>query len=99
MYPLVLILAVAIVKKDKSVADYVLPLASLGGLVALYQFFLTMGWIPDTLARCSLSGISCTTKYVEWLGFINIPFMSFAAFVFVIFCMVIYIKENKGRQV
>ena len=97
MYPLVLIIAVAIVKKDQKVADYVLPLAALGGLVALYQFFLTQGWVSDTLARCSLSGISCTTRYVEWLGFINIPFMSLVSFVFIAFCMLIYIKENKGR--
>ncbi|MHB8871801.1 MAG: disulfide oxidoreductase [Candidatus Doudnabacteria bacterium] len=97
MYPLVLIIAIAIVKKDRNIADYVLPFTAIGGLIAFYQFLLTKGAIPDTLARCSLSGISCTTKYVEWLGFINIPFMSFVAFGFIAFSVVIYIKENKGR--
>ncbi len=40
MYPLVLIIAVGILRKDKSLPFYVLPLSILGGGIAFYQYLL-----------------------------------------------------------
>lgn len=93
MYPLVIILPIGIFQKDKNLPFYVIPLATIGGLVALYQNLLSWGVISETLSPCSI-GVSCLTKYVEYFGFITIPFLSLLSFVVILSCMVIYKKLN-----
>ncbi|MDO8498908.1 MAG: disulfide oxidoreductase [bacterium] len=93
MYPLVLILPIGIFKKDRNLPDYVIPLASLGGLVALYQNLLSWKVISETLAPCAI-GVSCLTKYVNYFGFITIPLLSLLSFVVIISCMVVYKRLN-----
>ncbi len=87
MYPLVLIIAVGILRKDKGLPFYVLPLSILGMGVALYQYLLQRGILPNSIAPCTL-GVSCTTKYVEYFGFVTIPFLSLMAFGVITACMV-----------
>ncbi len=97
MYPLVFILGIAILKKDAKVYRYALPLAVIGWLIAAYHNLLYWKIIPDSLAPC-VTGVSCTTKYIEWFGFVTIPFLSFLAFTAVILLMYRYKKnfyENK----
>ncbi|KKW11337.1 MAG: putative disulfide formation protein [Microgenomates group bacterium GW2011_GWC1_49_7] len=72
MYPLVLILGVGIVKKDKYLPFYVLPLSILGTVVAFYHYLLQRGVIPDSVAPCSF-GISCTSRYIEYFGLTGDP--------------------------
>jgi disulfide bond formation protein DsbB len=97
MYPLVLIIPIGIVKKDKYLPLYVLPLAVLGWAVAFWHNLLYYGIVPESSVPC-LAGISCTTKLVEWLGFITIPLLSLAAFSTIIACMAVvknYGSKNK----
>ena len=83
LYPIVFISFIALVRKDIAARVYVLPLAIAGFLIALYQNFLIWGLIPESLKPC-VEGVSCTTKYIEWFGFITIPFLSLVAFGFII---------------
>src|SRR3989344_142120 len=54
MFPIAIILAVAIIRKDKNVAYYVLPLSILGALVAFYQYLLQMTALKQVnLISCS----------------------------------------------
>ena len=94
MYPLIAILTVGIILKDKNLPLYVLPLSIFGSIVAFYQTLLNWGVVPERLAPCQL-GISCTTKYINWFGFITIPLLSFTAFILIIFAMIIYVKGNR----
>ncbi|MBI3633594.1 MAG: disulfide bond formation protein B [Candidatus Vogelbacteria bacterium] len=96
MYPLVLIIPVAILNRDEKGHSYVLPLSILGGCVAFYHYLLYIKIIPDTLAPCS-TGVSCTTRLVEWFGFINIPLLSFIAFVVITLLMIIYSKTKENE--
>ena len=89
MYPLVLILAVGILRKDKSVYVYALPLSAIGSLIALYHSLLYWKIIPESAAPCT-AGISCTTKFIEWFGFVTIPFLSFAGFLLITGCMGVF---------
>ena len=88
MFPLFITLIVGILTKDKNTHLFVLPPAIFGWLVALYHCLLYYKIIPDTLAPCS-TGVSCTTKFVEYFGFITIPLLAFTAFTVIITCMVI----------
>lgn len=89
MYPLVPIFLVGILKKDKNLPFYVLPLAIFGGLVALYQVLLQAGFIPESATPCTF-GVSCTTRYLNLLGFIDFPFLSLLSFVFIIGFVLLY---------
>lgn len=83
MYPLVLLLPVGILTKDKKVGQYALPLALIGLGVAIYHCLLYYQLIPESLAPC-IQGISCTTKYIEWFGFVTIPLLSLVSFLSII---------------
>jgi disulfide bond formation protein DsbB len=88
IYPLVLIFGVGLFSFDAGVVKYSLPLAIAGLLVALYHTLLYWGIIPKSIQPCS-EGVPCTEKYIELLGFLSIPFMSFLAFTVIIALLVI----------
>lgn len=93
MYPLVAIIAVGIIHRDKNVSAYVLPLSIFGLGVALYQNFLIWGVISETVAPCTL-GVSCVTQTFMVLNFITIPLLSLIAFVVITILMAIHWKLN-----
>lgn len=79
MYPLVVVLSVGILLKDAKAALYALPLAVAGLGAAIYHNLLYYHLIPESITPCT-TGISCTTRQLEWLGFITIPLLSLVAF-------------------
>ena len=91
LFPLTIIIAIGIYRKDKHLYQYVLPLSILGAGFAFYHVLLQNGIIPETLLPC-VSGVSCTVKYVSYLGFITIPLLSLVAFLVIIVSMLIYRK-------
>lgn len=97
MYPLVAILPVGIIKNDKNLPLYVLPLSITGMIIAIYHNLLYYKILPESIAPCR-AGVSCTTKLIEWFGFVTIPLMSLAAFTFITLCMILYWKVNKKRK-
>ncbi len=99
MYPLVVILAVGILRNDKkNLPYYVLPLSSIGWLIAFYQVLLQAKILPERIAPCT-TGVSCTTVYGLWLGFITIPILSLAAFTLITLCMIIALKYQRTNNI
>lgn len=93
MYPLPIIFGIGIYRKDRDVDLYAWPLAIIGWLVALYHTLLQWSIIPDSIAPCQ-AGISCTTKQINYFGFMTIPFMSLMAFSGILIGLYIY-KRGK----
>ncbi len=93
MYPLVFILGVGIYYKEKAIHRYVLPLSIIGTVIAFYHNLLYYKILPESAAPCLL-GVSCTTKFIEWFGFITIPFLSFAAFAMITIGMIWYSRQK-----
>jgi len=89
MYPLVAIFFVGLVKRDKDVHYYAYPLAIIGWLIAAYHNLLYYNIIPESNAPC-VAGVSCTTKFFEWFGFITIPFLSLAGFSLILIALYCY---------
>ena len=89
MYPLVVILAVGILVGDRRLRLYVLPLSVPGLAVAAYHNLLYFRIISEGVTQCAL-GVSCTARYFAFLGFIDIPLMSFTAFAVVTVAMLLY---------
>ena len=96
MYPLVVILAIGLWKKDKNLPFFVLPLSIAGTIVAIYHNLLYYGIIPESIAPCTL-GISCSTKQVEWFGFITIPMLSLFSFLTISILMLFYRKQTVDK--
>lgn len=84
LYPIVLLAGIAIWHDDRKVAyRYLLPLASIGLLISVYQNLLYYKILPETIQPCTF-GISCTAKLIEWGGFITIPLLALIAFVVIV---------------
>ncbi|MDD3324890.1 MAG: disulfide oxidoreductase [Sulfurospirillaceae bacterium] len=79
MYPLVVIFLVALISPDRSVIKYSFPLVFLGIFLAGYQNLLHYGIIPESAQPCT-QGVSCTSIYINWFGFLTIPMLSLIAF-------------------
>ena len=94
MYPIVAISAVSILKKDKNLPFFVLPLSLIGTVIAFYHNLLYYKIIPESLNPCTL-GISCTSKQIEVFGFITIPFMSLSAFIVIDLLAIFYLRLQK----
>ncbi len=86
MFPLALILGVAAFVGDGGVRRYALPLALLGGAVALWHSGLYAGLLPEAVAPCTREGPSCTDAAMTVLG-LPIPYLSLAAFAGISFCL------------
>ena len=94
MYPLVLIIGVGIVSRDARMKSYALPICLIGLAISIYHNLLYYGILPESIAPCA-EGISCTSRQIEWFGFITIPLLALAAFVSLAVCLLFYkSKEN-----
>lgn len=97
LYPLVAIFAIGIYFNDRHVTRYAWPLAIVGFVIGAYHNLLYSGIIPERLAPCTL-GVSCTTKFFEWGGFITIPFLSLMGFVVIIVALALYDRSWKHES-
>lgn len=97
MYPLFFIFSIGYIKKDANCCIYSTPLI-LGGLgFAIYHNLLYYGIIPKSITACTL-GVSCTSKQIEWLGFITIPLLSLVAFSILTGLTIYYLKKGKQYE-
>ncbi len=97
MYPLVVIIGIGIVMRDGRVKNYALPVCLIGLAISIYHNLLYYGIIPESITPCT-QGISCTSRQIEWLGFITIPLMALTAFVGVALCLLFYKSEGEREK-
>jgi disulfide bond formation protein DsbB len=98
LYPLVVLLPIGIFLRDRRLAYYTLPLAALGLAVALYHNLLYYGVISEDLAPCT-QGVPCTSRQIDWFGFVGIPLLGLGAFVFILVSLVLHERtERKGSD-
>ncbi len=78
MYPLVVILGIAAVRRDTGIRVYGMALAAIGAALATYH--VALEWIPalDTGA-CGL-GPSCSVIWFRVFGFVSLPTLALIAF-------------------
>ena len=96
MYPLVLLLFIALIKKDFVILPYALSLAAVGWVIAFYHNLLHWGVVSEDLSPC-VQGVPCSTVYINWLGFITIPLLSLLGFS-IILAIVSMAQINLSRE-
>lgn len=89
MYPQVVLLGIGIMREDRNIAWYSLPLSLIGIPLATYHTALQYGWIPEIAAACR-SGISCADATLALWGFVTIPLMALVGFIVVSASLYLY---------
>lgn len=94
MYPLSLMLGIATFQNDLSIRIYVLPMAIIGWSISLFHYLEQK--VPGLAAiKPCANGVPCSAEYINWLGFITIPFLAFVAFTLIIIFMLFIKNPNK----
>jgi len=96
MYPLVLILGIATVRKDYKMAIYVLPMTLLGLCISIYHYLLEKtDWVQSSAKVCGI--VPCDAAHFNWFGFITIPFMAGTASLLISILMIGIIRANRSH--
>ncbi|MBI5404802.1 MAG: disulfide bond formation protein B [Candidatus Kerfeldbacteria bacterium] len=96
MYPLVAILAVALVRKERLIAPYVMVLTAIGAVIAGYHYSLQLGVSP--LVPCSAAIGSCAAKQTMTYGYITIPVMAATGFILIFEAMVVLWQDRRATS-
>jgi len=96
MYPQVIILGIALFKRQKPAALYGIVLSAIGSLFSAYHYYIQV--LSPRLAPCSVNDpVSCTEKAVIHYGYITIPLMCLTAFILIIlFLAGVYRRQNEN---
>lgn len=87
IYPMAVILLVAAVRRDLPSRWFLLPQLFIGAAIAGYHTQLQA--FPDHGSPFCSTTEPCTTRFVWEFGFVSLPFMALAAFVFLIIMVAI----------
>ena len=97
MYPLVFLFSINLLLPDDKIFKYAFPLACIGWLISIYHNLLMFKIIPEKLSPC-IQGVPCSVDYINWLGFITIPLLSFFAYTSILVLLIYLKKENKNAK-
>ncbi len=95
LYPQLIILWMALLKRDNNIAPYSIALSAFGASIALYHYLLQLGVAPSIGCVAQGYSISCSQKFVMEFGYITLPLMSLTAFLLILgFMLVPKIKNG-----
>ncbi|MDG2114867.1 MAG: disulfide bond formation protein B [Actinomycetota bacterium] len=75
MYPLALILVIALISRDRGVRKYAVPLAAVGLALSTWHYLLQNFPSLEDASACNILN-PCTVKYTWKFGFVSIPYMA-----------------------
>jgi disulfide bond formation protein DsbB/mono/diheme cytochrome c family protein len=96
MYPLAGILAIGMLRRDENLPYYILPFSLAGQGLSTYHYLLEKTQIFGAPTAC-LSGVPCTVAWINWYGFITIPFLAMSAFFIITVMSLIAITAGEPR--
>ncbi|QBI19286.1 disulfide bond formation protein B [Egibacter rhizosphaerae] len=94
MYPLVILLGVAAVRRDAGVRWYAWPLTGIGAVIAIAHYLLE--WLPAEGTVVCEAGGGCGVADFRVFGFVSLPFMALAGFAAV--AALVYVAVDRDRQ-
>lgn len=97
MYPIVLISGIAIFQKNVNIALTTAVFSVIGGSISLYHYGLQkISILSDNAPACG--NVSCTGQYINYLGFITIPFLALTAFLIILITSLFMLKWQKESE-
>ncbi|GAA0818464.1 disulfide oxidoreductase [Colwellia asteriadis] len=98
LYPLVIVMPLALFPYDVKIIRYISGLVTFGWLVALYHVLLVAGIIPKSAQPC-VQGIPCSETHINLLGFLNIPLMSLLTFTLIgLLLFIAYLQSSRNNH-
>jgi disulfide bond formation protein DsbB len=97
MYPLVFLFLINLLFPDEKIFKYTFPIAFIGWGISIYHNLLMFKIIPEKLSPC-IQGVPCSVDYINWLGFITIPLLSFFAYTIILILLIALKKESKNAK-
>ncbi|CAH0344235.1 disulfide oxidoreductase [Bacillus sp. CECT 9360] len=95
MYPFTVILGIAIIRKDYWISFYTMVLSAIGASISAYHYLIQkVTFFSESAPACGR--VPCTGQYINWFGFITIPFLALTAFVIIFICS--YLVWKKTRE-
>ncbi len=94
MYPLTLLISIGLLRRDGNLPHYVLPFSLIGLGVSTYHYLLEKTDLFAGSAACQ-QGVSCTTQWINWFGFVTIPFLALTAFLVISIMSVIALVNRE----
>ena len=95
MFPLVLFLGAALLQQQRALILPSLLLSFTGWVIASYRTALYWGWIDPTLAPCG-DGPSCTQQVLQIFGVLDLPMLSWLAFMTISFLLLLSLKVSRN---
>ncbi|WP_210471281.1 disulfide oxidoreductase [Sporosarcina sp. 6E9] len=97
MYPIILIAGIGLFQKNAKIALTTAIFAFIGGGISLYHFGIQkLAFLNDSAPSCGL--VPCTGQYINYLGFITIPFLALIAFLLIAITSLFMMKWQKETK-
>ncbi|RLQ85018.1 disulfide oxidoreductase [Planomicrobium sp. Y74] len=97
MYPLVIIVGVAYFQKNVRIALTALILSGIGGMISLYHYGIQkLAFLSESAPSCGQ--VPCTGQYINYFGFITIPFLALIAFILIAGMSIYLLKTIKEEK-
>lgn len=97
MYPIILISGIGLFQKNATIALTTAVFAFIGGGISLYHYGIQkLAFLSDSAPACGL--VPCTGQYINYLGFITIPFLALIAFLLIAITSLFMMKWQKETK-
>jgi disulfide bond formation protein DsbB len=97
MYPIILISGIGLFQKNANIALTTAVFAFIGGGISLYHYGIQkLAFLTDSAPACGL--VPCTGQYINYLGFITIPFLALIAFLLIAITSLFMMKWQKETK-
>jgi disulfide bond formation protein DsbB len=93
MYPMVVLLAVATLRRDRDIWHYVVPLAAIGAVISTYHYIVE--WYPEADSGVCSSTIPCSTVWFREFGFVTLPLMALCGFALIVSLVTLPAQESE----
>lgn len=94
MYPLVIIYGTALIKKNEIIALPGLILSGIGVLTSTFHYLLQkLPALREVGGSCDI--IPCNLQYVNYFGFITIPFLAGTAFLIIFILHILLLRQTR----
>ncbi|MFC0561192.1 disulfide oxidoreductase [Halalkalibacter alkalisediminis] len=98
MYPLVLILAIGVIRKETSASFYAAILSFIGFCLSAYHYSIQkLSFFSQVAPSCGR--VPCTGQYINWFGFVTIPFLALIAFSIILVCSLLVLRKSREDQI
>lgn len=97
MYPMTFILTMAVMKNDTGIVKYLMIFPILGIPLSLFHYLKQKTLLFAEIGSCS-DGVPCSAIYIDWFGFVTIPFLALSAFSILLVMFSLILKSTNKKD-